>query len=106
MYGVECHNIQHEGGVSKKNIKDTVGDTSRTKILKFGKYEKKLRRLVTKQFAHDFRSLIKGWSRYFRQTLNGLRYFSKPISVRHKPYCVRPDLLDNNDSTLRHLTFN
>ena len=100
MYGVECHNIQHEGGVSKKNIKDTVGDTSRTKI------EKKFRRLVTKQFAHDFRLLIKGWSRYFRQTLNGFRYFSKPISERHKPYCVRPDLLDNNDSTLRHLTFN
>ena len=55
VYGVDCYNIQHEGGVSKKNIKDTVGDTSRTKIFKLSEYGQKLRRLVTIQFVHDFR---------------------------------------------------
>ena len=55
MYGVDCHDIQHEGGVTKKNVKDTVGDTSRTKIFKFSEYGKKLQRLVTIQFVHDFR---------------------------------------------------
>ena len=84
MDGVDCHNIQHEGGVSKKNVKDTVDDTSRAKIFKFGEYGQKFRRLVTIQFAHDFHSLINYRGRYFRQTVNGLRYFSKPIY--HKPY--------------------
>ena len=55
MYGLDCHNIQHEGGVSKKNVKDAVGDTSRTKIFKFGEYGQKLRKLVTIRFVHDFR---------------------------------------------------
>ena len=36
MDGVDCQNIQHEGGVSKKNVEDTVDDTSRAKIFKFG----------------------------------------------------------------------
>ena len=51
MYGIDCHNIQHEGGVSQKNVKDTVGDISRTKIFKFGEYG---RILATMQFVHDF----------------------------------------------------
>ena len=51
MYGIDCHNIQHEGGVTKKNVKDTVGDISRTKIFKFGEYG---RILVTMQFVRDF----------------------------------------------------
>ena len=55
MYCVDCHNIQHKGGVSKENVKDTVGDTGRTKILKFGEYGQKLRKLVTIRFVHDFR---------------------------------------------------
>ena len=55
MYGLDCHNIQHEGGVSKKNVKDAVGDTSRTKIFKFGEYGQKLRKLVTIRFVHYFR---------------------------------------------------
>ena len=59
MYGVECQNIQHEGGVNMKNAKDTVGDKSRTKIFKFGEYGQKLRRLVTIQFAYDCRLLTK-----------------------------------------------
>ena len=45
MYGIDCHNVQHEGGVSQKNVKDTVGDISRTKIFKFGEYGR---------FVHDF----------------------------------------------------
>ena len=44
---------------TKENVKDTVSDTSRTKIFKFGDYGQKLRKLVTIQFVHDFR--------YFRQ---------------------------------------
>ena len=44
---------------TKENVKDTVSDTSRTKIFKFGEYGQKLRKLVTVQFVHDFR--------YFRQ---------------------------------------
>ena len=82
MYGVECQNIQHEGGVNMKNVKDTVGDKSRTKIFKFGEYGQKLRRLVTIQFAYDCRLLTKGWSRYFRKILNRLRYFSRPTSLK------------------------
>ena len=66
MDGVDCHNIQHEGGVTEKNVKETVGDTSRTKIFKFGEYVPKLG-LVPMQFAHDFHSLINYRVRYFRQ---------------------------------------
>ena len=55
MDSVDCHNIQHEGGVTEKNVEDTVGDTSRTKIFKFGEYGQKLRKLVSIQFVHDFR---------------------------------------------------
>ena len=54
MYGVDCHDIQHEGGVTKKNVQDTVGDTSPTKIFKFGEYGQISQRLVTIQFVHDF----------------------------------------------------
>ena len=54
MHGVDCHNIQHEGGVSKKNVEDRVGNTSRTKIFKFGEYGKISQILVTIQFVHDF----------------------------------------------------
>ena len=84
MDGVDCQNIQHEGGVSKKNVEDTVDDTSRAKIFKFGEHGQKFRRLVTIQFAHDFHSLINYRGRYFRQIVVGLRYFSKQIY--HKPY--------------------
>ena len=71
MDSVDCHNIQHEGGVTEKNVKDTVGDTSRTKIFKFGEYGQKLR-LVTVQFAQDFHSLINYRGLYFRQIVYGL----------------------------------
>ena len=57
MDSVDCHNIQHEGGVTEKNVKDTVGDTSRTKIFKFGEYGQKFRRLVTINFFMIFTHL-------------------------------------------------
>ena len=66
MDSVDCHNIQHEGGVTEKNVKDKDGDTSRTKIFKFGEYGRKFRILVTIQFFHDFHSLINYRGRYFR----------------------------------------
>ena len=71
MDSVDCHNIQHEGGVTEKNVKDTVCDTSRTKIFKFGEYGQKLR-LVTLQSAQDFQSLINYRGLYFRQIVYGL----------------------------------
>ena len=46
--GVDCHNIQHDGGVSHKIVKNAVGDKSRTKIFKFSVYGKIIQRLVTK----------------------------------------------------------
>ena len=95
MYGVDCRNIQYEGGVSKKNVKDTVGDTSRTKIFKLGEYGQKLRRLPTIQFAHDFLLLIKRWNRYFRKILFGFRYFlAGQLLLRLTE--------NNNDGTFRH----
>ena len=82
MYDVDCHNIEHEGGVTKKNVKDTVGDTSRAKIFKFGEYGQKLRRLATIEFAHDFCFLVKRWSRYFRKMQICFRYFSRSTSLK------------------------
>ena len=44
--GVDCHNIQHDGGVSHKIVKNAVDDKSRTKIFKFSVYGKIIQRLV------------------------------------------------------------
>ena len=75
MYDVDCHNIEHEGGVTKKNVKDTVGDTSRAKIFKFGEYGQKLRRLATIEFVHDFCFLIKGLEPLFQKNADWFPIF-------------------------------
>ena len=80
MYGVDCHNIQHEGGVTKKNVKDTVGDTSRTKIFKLGEYGQKLRRLPTIQFAHDFHETLEPL--FQKNTVWFPIFFSRPTSLK------------------------
>ena len=68
MDSVDCHNIQHDGGVRKKIVEDTVGDKSRTKIFEFSGYGVKPCRIVASNVVHDINLLIKYKNHYSRQT--------------------------------------
>ena len=46
--GVDCHNIQHDGDVSHKIVKNAIDDKSRTRIFKFSLCGKIIQRLVIK----------------------------------------------------------
>ena len=37
-YGVDCYNVQHDGGIGQKTVKHTISDVSRTKFFKFGDF--------------------------------------------------------------------
>ena len=67
MDSVDCHNIQHDGGVSYKIVENAVGDKSQTKIFKFCVCRKIIQKVFTKQLVHDINSLIKDRTLYSRQ---------------------------------------